>query len=169
MLPQRASRARILRTCRSSRRSRSADSALTLLASSHRWPTRTQAARTAETAPLPPGHGRAARDPALPEINRLAPATTAVCAIGASRLSLCTFGRSARIQIRQGADRWTVSRCIQVREIATEFFEDEDGNGVGLRWQSSALVALQEATEACVFSPSFAVGDAGARPARLLP
>ncbi|GAA6008513.1 histone H3 family protein [Rhodotorula paludigena] len=35
-----------------------------------------------------------------------------------------------------------------VREIATEFFEDEDGNGVGLRWQSSALVALQEATEA---------------------
>ncbi|GAA6047088.1 hypothetical protein JCM3770_004191 [Rhodotorula araucariae] len=35
-----------------------------------------------------------------------------------------------------------------VREIATEFFEDEDGNGVGLRWQSSALLALQEATEA---------------------
>ena len=37
-----------------------------------------------------------------------------------------------------------------VREIATEFFEDEDGEGVGLRWQSSALLALQEATEACV-------------------
>ncbi|TNY17709.1 histone H3 [Rhodotorula diobovata] len=35
-----------------------------------------------------------------------------------------------------------------VREIATEFFEDEDGQGVGLRWQSSALLALQEATEA---------------------
>ncbi|GAA5872123.1 hypothetical protein JCM8547_003813 [Rhodosporidiobolus lusitaniae] len=35
-----------------------------------------------------------------------------------------------------------------VREIATEFFEDEDGNAVGLRWQSSALLALQEATEA---------------------
>lgn len=37
-----------------------------------------------------------------------------------------------------------------MREIATEFFEDEDGQGVGLRWQSSALLALQEATEACV-------------------
>ncbi|GAA5967364.1 hypothetical protein JCM21900_000347 [Sporobolomyces salmonicolor] len=36
-----------------------------------------------------------------------------------------------------------------VREIATDFFEgDEDGNAVGLRWQSSALLALQEATEA---------------------
>ncbi|GAA5905774.1 hypothetical protein JCM6882_000455 [Rhodosporidiobolus microsporus] len=37
-----------------------------------------------------------------------------------------------------------------VREIATEFFEDEDADGgaVGLRWQSSALLALQEATEA---------------------
>ncbi|BGP15564.1 hypothetical protein JCM10213_001345 [Rhodosporidiobolus nylandii] len=36
-----------------------------------------------------------------------------------------------------------------VREIANEFFEDEDGHhGVGLRWQSSALLALQEATEA---------------------
>ncbi|GAA5980332.1 hypothetical protein JCM11641_001769 [Rhodosporidiobolus odoratus] len=35
-----------------------------------------------------------------------------------------------------------------VREIATEFFEDEDGQSVGLRWQSSALLALQEATEA---------------------
>jgi histone H3-like centromeric protein A len=37
----------------------------------------------------------------------------------------------------------------QVREIASEFFEGEDGEGgVGLRWQSSALMALQEATEA---------------------
>ncbi|BGP55170.1 hypothetical protein JCM8202_002048 [Rhodotorula sphaerocarpa] len=35
-----------------------------------------------------------------------------------------------------------------VREIAMEFFEDEDGNSAGLRWQSSALLALQEATEA---------------------
>ncbi|POY71854.1 putative 1,4-alpha-glucan branching enzyme [Rhodotorula taiwanensis] len=35
-----------------------------------------------------------------------------------------------------------------VREIAMEFFEDEDGNSTGLRWQSSALLALQEATEA---------------------
>lgn len=36
-----------------------------------------------------------------------------------------------------------------VREIATDFFDgDESGNHVGLRWQSSALLALQEATEA---------------------
>ncbi|GAA6042604.1 hypothetical protein JCM8097_003153 [Rhodosporidiobolus ruineniae] len=36
-----------------------------------------------------------------------------------------------------------------VREIANEFFEeDEHGQAVGLRWQSSALLALQEATEA---------------------
>lgn len=38
-----------------------------------------------------------------------------------------------------------------VREIATEYFEqDGDPDRVGLRWQSSALLALQEATEACV-------------------
>lgn len=38
-----------------------------------------------------------------------------------------------------------------VREIAMDFavFGDE-GERVGLRWQSSALLALQEATEACV-------------------
>ncbi|GAA5844114.1 hypothetical protein JCM3766R1_004526 [Sporobolomyces carnicolor] len=35
-----------------------------------------------------------------------------------------------------------------VREIATDFFDDETGEHVGLRWQSSALLALQEATEA---------------------
>ncbi|GAA5962006.1 hypothetical protein JCM3765_007195 [Sporobolomyces pararoseus] len=35
-----------------------------------------------------------------------------------------------------------------VREIATDFFDDETGDQVGLRWQSSALLALQEATEA---------------------
>ncbi|GAA5994235.1 hypothetical protein JCM5350_001815 [Sporobolomyces pararoseus] len=35
-----------------------------------------------------------------------------------------------------------------VREIATDFFDDETGDHVGLRWQSSALLALQEATEA---------------------
>ncbi|BGP24189.1 histone H3 [Rhodotorula toruloides] len=36
-----------------------------------------------------------------------------------------------------------------VREIAMEFLaEDEEGNAPGLRWQSSALLALQEATEA---------------------
>ncbi|GAA5912380.1 histone H3 family protein [Sporobolomyces salmoneus] len=35
-----------------------------------------------------------------------------------------------------------------VREIATDFFDDETGEQVGLRWQSSALLALQEATEA---------------------
>lgn len=40
-----------------------------------------------------------------------------------------------------------------VREIAQEYFQpyDEDGyggGGAGLRWQSSALMALQEATEA---------------------
>ncbi|GAA6017110.1 hypothetical protein JCM11491_003262 [Sporobolomyces phaffii] len=35
-----------------------------------------------------------------------------------------------------------------VREIATEFFDDQNGSQVGLRWQSSALLALQEATEA---------------------
>lgn len=28
--------------------------------------------------------------------------------------------------------------------------DDEEGNAPGLRWQSSALLALQEATEACV-------------------
>jgi histone H3-like centromeric protein A len=42
---------------------------------------------------------------------------------------------------------WVYAR-LQVREIAMEFFEDEDGNSTGLRWQSSALLALQEATEA---------------------
>jgi histone H3/H4 len=39
-----------------------------------------------------------------------------------------------------------------VREIAQEYFqpydEDEGYGGAGLRWQSSALMALQEATEA---------------------
>lgn len=37
-----------------------------------------------------------------------------------------------------------------VREIAQEYFqpEDEEYGGAGLRWQSSALMALQEATEA---------------------
>ncbi|BGO91133.1 hypothetical protein NBRC10512_005774 [Rhodotorula toruloides] len=36
-----------------------------------------------------------------------------------------------------------------VREIAMEFLaDDEEGNAPGLRWQSSALLALQEATEA---------------------
>ncbi|ORY88131.1 histone-fold-containing protein [Leucosporidium creatinivorum] len=34
-----------------------------------------------------------------------------------------------------------------VREIAQDFVSEED-NAVGLRWQSSALMALQEATEA---------------------
>ncbi|SCZ93941.1 BZ3500_MvSof-1268-A1-R1_Chr6-3g09008 [Microbotryum saponariae] len=34
-----------------------------------------------------------------------------------------------------------------VREIASDFFDD-DGQRVGLRWQASALMALQEATEA---------------------
>lgn len=41
----------------------------------------------------------------------------------------------------------------QVREIATDYFEGAEFGGsdaVGLRWQSSALLALQEATEACV-------------------
>ncbi|KAI5475548.1 hypothetical protein MNV49_001181 [Pseudohyphozyma bogoriensis] len=37
-----------------------------------------------------------------------------------------------------------------VREIASEYFEGDefDSERVGLRWQSSALLALQEATEA---------------------
>lgn len=40
---------------------------------------------------------------------------------------------------------------VQVREIATDYFEGAEFGGseaVGLRWQSSALLALQEATEA---------------------
>lgn len=35
----------------------------------------------------------------------------------------------------------------QVREIALEFWGDQ-GDGTGLRWQSEALLALQEAAEA---------------------
>ena len=45
----------------------------------------------------------------------------------------------------------TPASVDQVREIAAEYFEGEGGEGgAGLRWQSSALLALQEATEACV-------------------
>jgi hypothetical protein len=42
-----------------------------------------------------------------------------------------------------------VSLCLQVREIALDMMTDmvEYGDG-GLRWQSSAILALQEATEA---------------------
>ncbi|KAM0752627.1 histone-fold-containing protein [Meredithblackwellia eburnea MCA 4105] len=35
-----------------------------------------------------------------------------------------------------------------VREIASDYFESDEMGQVGLRWQSSALLALQEATEA---------------------
>lgn len=42
---------------------------------------------------------------------------------------------------------------VQVREIAADYF-DMEGNGGSLRWQSSALLALQEATEAYVPSRS---------------
>lgn len=44
--------------------------------------------------------------------------------------------------------RWLtrLSALSQVKEIAAEYF-DASGE-TGLRWQSSALLALQEATEA---------------------
>lgn len=42
---------------------------------------------------------------------------------------------------------------VQVREIATDFFDDAGSGTTGLRWQSSALLALQEATEA--YAPPF--------------
>ncbi len=35
-----------------------------------------------------------------------------------------------------------------MREVATDFIRSEFDDGVGLRWQSQAILALQEAAEA---------------------
>jgi len=66
------------------------------------------------------------------------------------------FGREGSGFASIGNSRLTsLSRYVQVREIATDFFDgDDSGNHVGLRWQSSALLALQEATEAYILSLS---------------
>ena len=59
------------------------------------------------------------------------------------------FARLVRLQHFSSVSICSDQTLLQVREIALEYAPMELGNA-GLRWQSSALLALQEATEASV-------------------
>ncbi|GAA5956346.1 hypothetical protein JCM8115_001692 [Rhodotorula mucilaginosa] len=82
-----------------------------------------------------PGQAAPPAQPAPRKPHRFRPGTVALREIR-------FFQKSTNLLLR----RLPFARLV--REIAMEFFEDEDGNSTGLRWQSSALLALQEATEA---------------------
>lgn len=89
-----------------------------------------------------PGHGRAARDPQVPEEHGPPHPQAAFLSRRTRHFpSLCTLTRVAHVLWRCPA--------LQVREIALDMMTDMvDYGDTGLRWQSSAILALQEATEA---------------------
>lgn len=79
-------------------------------------------------------HRRVARDQALPEQHRLTSTKAAICPAGnAAPREFCCQGRGL------GADG-----ALQVREIALSMRPRDEG----MRWQSQAIQALQEAAEA---------------------
>ncbi|KAG6890556.1 hypothetical protein C0992_000816 [Termitomyces sp. T32_za158] len=90
--------------------------------------------RTPEEAPsLPPGDSSLARNKEIPEEHRSTYKPAAVLSCCASPPPLLLCGKRGR----------------EVREIAMDMITDEnDYSASGLRWQSSAILALQEATEA---------------------
>jgi histone H3/H4 len=96
------------------------------------WPTRT-CSRSSEEA-LQARHRRIARDPPLSEIDRSSPSQDALPAT-------CT----CHIQRQQHDFFWRSSLILaQVREIAQTVTTEQGPT----RWQSQAIQALQEATEA---------------------
>ncbi|CEQ42710.1 SPOSA6832_04543 [Sporobolomyces salmonicolor] len=130
------------------------DVSVALLALPARVPARSGAFERVPADDAFHSHATAGDAPAAKKPHRYRPGTVALREIRHYQKSTdlllrrLPFARLSEGNLTSGRC-WMMDRAPQVREIATDFFEgDEDGNAVGLRWQSSALLALQEATEA---------------------
>ena len=86
---------------------------------------------------FPPWYSRIARDSEVSEEHRPSHSEAALLQNRASTFNLNTVRGNAHANV------------LQVREIALDMMTDMNQYGdAGLRWQSSAILALQEATEA---------------------